>query len=114
MEKHPDAKLLRIFIGESDKYHGCPLYEAIVFEAKKDGLAGATVTRGIMGFGANSKVHTAKLLEISTDLPLVIEIVDLEERIRAFSARVEEMFEESSSGGLITVEKAEIVRYKKG
>ena len=83
MENNPDAKLLRIFIGESDKAGNKPLYEAIVFEAKKEGLSGATVTRGIMGFGANSRVHTAKLFEISSDLPLVIEIVDAEEKIRA-------------------------------
>lgn len=114
MENNPDAKLLRIFIGENDKVGQQPLYEAIVFEAKKQGLFGATVTRGIMGFGANSKVHTAKLFEISSDLPLVIEIVDTEERIRAFTATVEHFFEQSKSGGLITIEKAEVIRYKAG
>lgn len=114
MENSPDAKLLRIFIGESDKAGSQPLYEAIVFEAKKQSLSGATVTRGIMGFGANSKVHTAKLFDISIDLPLVIEIVDTEEKIRAFTKNVEEMFEQSKSGGLITIEKAEIIRYRAG
>ncbi len=114
MENNPDAKLLRIFIGESDKIGGQPLFEAIVFEAKKQGLAGATVTRGIMGFGANSKVHTAKLFELSSDLPLIIEIVDTEEKIRAFTKLVEDLFEESKSGGLITLEKAEVIRYKAG
>src|SRR5579863_3219413 len=114
MENNPNAKLLRIFIGESDKYNGQALYEAIVYEAKKQGLAGATVTRGIMGFGANSKVHTTKLFELSSDLPLVIEIVDTEENIREFTKTVERMFEASKSGGLITLEKAEVIRYRPG
>lgn len=114
MEKNPNAKLLRIFIGESDKHGKQPLYEAIVFEAKKQGLSGATVTRGIMGFGANSKVHSTKLLELSGDLPLVIEIVDTEEKIRTFTKTVEQWFEESRSGGLITLEKAEVIRYQPG
>lgn len=114
MENNPNAKLLRIFIGESDKIGFETLYETIVFEAKKNGLSGATVTRGMMGFGANSKIHTAKLLEISSDLPIVIEIVDTEEKIRDFTKIVEKLFEESKSGGLITLEKAEIIRYKAG
>ena len=114
MENDPNAKLLRIFIGESDKIGQQPLYEAIVFAAKKQGLMGATVTRGIMGFGANSKVHTAKLFEISSGLPLVIEIVDTEEKIREFTKVVENMFEQTKSGGLITLEKAEVIRYKAG
>ncbi len=114
MENNPNAKLLRIFIGESDKAGHQPLYEAIVFEAKKQGLSGATVTRGIMGFGPNSKVHTAKLFEISSDLPLIIEIVDTEEKIREFTRVVELFFEQTGSGGLITLEKAEVIRYKAG
>jgi PII-like signaling protein len=112
MENNPNAKLLRIFIGENDKVGQQPLYEAIVFEAKKQGLSGATVTRGIMGFGANSRVHTTKLFEISSDLPLVIEIVDSEEKIRAFIKAVDHLFEQAKSGGLITLEKAEVIRYK--
>jgi uncharacterized protein len=114
MEDNPNAKLLRIFVGESDKVGQQPLYEAIVFEAKKQSLSGATVTRGVMGFGANSKIHTAKLFEISADLPLIIEIVDTEEKIRAFTKQVEQLFEQSKSGGLITIEKAEIIRYRAG
>ena len=114
MENNPNAKLLRIFIGESDKIGHATLYETIVTEAKKQGLSGATVTRGIMGFGANSKIHTSKLLELSSDLPLVIEIVDTEEKIRAFTTVVEHLFEESKSGGLITIEKAEIIKYTSG
>jgi uncharacterized protein len=114
MENNPNAKLLRIFIGESDMAGHQPLYEAIVFEAKKQSLSGATVTRGIMGFGANSKIHTTKLFEISADLPLVIEIVDTEEKIRDFAKVVEHLFEQTHSGGLITIEKAEIIRYRPG
>lgn len=114
MENNPNAKLLRIFIGESEKIGYETLYETIVFEAKKKGLSGATVTRGIMGFGANSKIHTSKLLEISSDLPIVIEIVDTDEKIKDFTKIVENLFEESKSGGLITLEKAEIIRYKAG
>ena len=114
MENNPTAKLLRIFIGESDKVGQQPLYEALVFEAKKQGLSGATVTRGTMGFGANSKVHTAKLFEISSDLPMVVEIVDTEEKIRAFTKIVEHLFEQTKSGGLVTIEKAEVIRYKAG
>ena len=114
MEDNPHAKLLRIFVGESDKLGQQPLYEAIVFEAKKQSLSVATVTRGIMGFGANSKVHTTKLFEISSDLPLVIEIVDTEEKIRQFTKNVEKLFEQTKSGGLITIEKAEVIRYRAG
>ena len=114
MENNPNAKLLRIFIGESDKLGQQPLYEAIVFEAKKQGLSGATVTRGIMGFGANSIVYSAKLFEISSDMPLVIEIVDTEENIRKFTKTVENWFEKTKSGGLMTIEKAEVIRYKAG
>jgi PII-like signaling protein len=111
MENNPNAKLLRIFIGESDKAGHVTLYETIVIEAKKKGLAGATVTRGIMGFGANSKIHTAKLLEISSDLPLVVEIVDTEEKIREFVKAVKELFEQTKSGGLITIENAEVIPF---
>lgn len=114
MEKDMNAKLLRIFIGESDKAGNRPLYEAIVYEAKKQGLAGATVLKGVMGYGANSRVHTAKLFDISVDLPMVVEIVDSEEKIRAFTLIVEQLFESTRSGGLITIEKAEVIRYKAG
>jgi PII-like signaling protein len=101
--------LLRIFIGESDKEPGCdrPLYEAIVRRAREAHLAGATVLRGPMGFGRHSRVHTAKLLELSTDLPIVIEIVDSEEKIDAFLPTVDDLVTE----GLVTVEAVRIVRY---
>jgi len=114
VENNSNAKLLRIFIGESDKAGHQPLYEAIVFEAKKQKLSGATVTRGIMGFGPNSKVHTTKLFEISVDLPLIIEIVDTEDNIREFTKTVERLFDISQSGGLVTLEKAEVIRYRPG
>lgn len=114
MKNDPNAKLLRIFLGESDKYHQQPLYETIVFEAKKQSLSGATVMRGIMGFGANSKIHTAKLFDISSDLPIIVEIVDTLEKINEFIKTVEQLFEESKSGGLITIEKAEVIRYQSG
>ena len=99
--------LLRIFIGEDDKYKGKPLYEYIVMEAKKRKMAGATVVRGIMGFGAKSHLHTAKLLRISDDLPMVIEIVDSEERINEFLPFLDEVV----SDGLITIEKVKVIRY---
>jgi len=111
MKNNSDAKLLRIFIGESDKLGNIPLYEAIVFKAKKEGLSGATVTKGIMGFGANSKINSDKLFAISNDLPLIVEVIDVENKIRDFIDTVEKMFEKSNSAGLITVEKAEIIRY---
>ena len=114
METSTDCKLLRIFIGENDRLGQQPLYETIVFEARRQGLSGATVTRGIMGFGPNSVIHTSKLFEISTDLPLVIEIVDSEEKIRDFVRIVENLFEQTGSGGLITLEKAEVIRYSPG
>lgn len=114
MTNDPNAKLLRIFLGESDKHHQQPLYETIVFEAKKQSLSGATVTRGIMGFGPNSKIHTAKLFDISSDLPVVVEIVDTLEKINDFIQTVEQLFEESKSGGLITIEKAQVIRYRSG
>ena len=111
MKNNSEAKLLRIFIGESDKIGNIPLYEAIVFKAKEKGLSGATVTKGIMGFGANSKINSDKLFAISNDLPLIVEVIDVENKIRDFIDTVEQMLEKSNSAGLITVEKAEIIRY---
>ncbi len=103
-----EAELLRIFIGESDKHGLRPLYEVIVEEARKRGFAGATVLRGIMGFGANSRLHTAKILRMSEDLPIVIEIVDTADRIDAFLPYLEKVIGE----GLITREKARIIAYR--
>lgn len=111
MKLHGEAKLLRIFIGESDKIGGIPVYEKIVLDARKNHLAGATVYKGIMGFGAKSRIHTAKILRLSEDMPLVIEIVDEHSKIENFIPVVEEIFENSKCGGLITLERAEIIKY---
>lgn len=112
METIQNAKLLRIFIGELDKIEHQPLYEAIVFKAKEKGLAGATVLKGVLSYGANSLVHSVKLWDISPDMPVIVEIVDSEEKINAFMPLVKEMFEKAGSGGLITLEKAEIIMYR--
>ena len=106
-----EAKLLRIFVGESDLINHVPVYEKIVLEARKAGLAGATVTKGISGFGASSRIHTTKLLRLSEDLPLVVEIVDSEEKIEQFIPVLNEIFDEANSGGLITMEKVKIIKY---
>jgi PII-like signaling protein len=103
-----DGKLLRIFVGEADRWHGRPLYEAIVEEARKRGLAGATAWKGAMGFGAHSRLHTAKILRLSVDLPVIIEIVDASEKIDAFLPDLDTMVTE----GLVTVERAEIILYR--
>lgn len=103
-----NGKLLRIFIGERDRWHGHPLYEAIVLEARKRGLAGATVIKGFMGFGAHSRIHTAKLLELSQDLPIIVEIVDAPDAIEAFMPDLELMV----GDGLITLERAEVLLYR--
>jgi len=100
--------LLRIFIGESDKHERVPLYEWIVKEAKKAGLSGATVIRGIEGFGAQSRIHSAKILDLSVDLPIIIEIVDDLEKIEAFLPTIDEVVQE----GLATVEKVHIRFYR--
>ena len=110
MTESTDGQLLRIFIGESDRHDGLPLYEWLVREASRQGMAGATVLRGIEGFGASSRVHTAKILRLSTDLPIIIEIVDREAKIEAFLASIDD----AVSGGLATVEKAHIRFYRPG
>ncbi len=103
-----EGKLLRVFVGEADRWHGLPLYEAIVEAARKRGLAGATVWKGAMGFGAHSRLHTAKILRLSEDLPVVIEIVDAPERIDAFLPELDTMVRE----GLVTVERAQVILYR--
>ena len=107
MQIPKDAVLLRVFIGESDRHQHRPLYEAIVLKAREMHLAGATVLRGPMGFGHSSRLHTAKILRLSEDLPLVIEIVDAEEKIEAFLPVIDAMM----SHGLITLEKVKVCRY---
>src|SRR5213594_5224552 len=105
MEVPRDSMLLRIFIGESDRYEHHPLYEAIVLKARELHLAGATVLRGPMGFGKSSRLHTAKILRLSMDLPLLIEIVDSKEKIESFLPVLDEMMQ----GGLITMQRVEVV-----
>jgi PII-like signaling protein len=103
-----DAQLLRVFIGEQDKFDGKPLYEALVLEARRLGLAGATVYRGVLGYGANSVVHTDKILRLSQSLPVVVEIVDTPEKIEAFLPLLDEMMQE----GMATLEKARVITYR--
>ncbi len=103
-----DGKLLRIFIGENDKHEGHQLYEWIVRKARERGLAGATVLRGLEGFGAHSRLHTAKILRLSSDLPIVVEIVDTEEKIESFLPLIEDAVGE----GLATVERVEVRFYR--
>lgn len=103
-----EGKLLRIFIGEDDRWHGRPLYEAIIEEARRRGLAGATAWKGFTGFGANSRLHTTKILRLSEDLPIVVEVVDSPEKVAAFLPVLDEMVTE----GLVTVERAEVILYR--
>jgi PII-like signaling protein len=103
-----EAELLRIFVGERDKYGRKPLVEAIVEAARRDGLAGATVLRGTLGFGAHSRVHTSKVLRLSEDLPMVVEIVDTPEKIAGFLPKLDEMMDE----GLVTLEKIRVITYR--
>ncbi len=105
-----DAVLLRIFVGESDRYEHRPLYEAIVLKARESQMAGATVFRGPMGFGKSSHLHTAKILRLSMDLPMVIEIVDTEAKVNAFLPLLDKMM----GGGLVTMEKVKVIQYRQG
>ena len=108
MESPKKETLLRIFIGEKDKVEHLPLYEVLVEKARALGLAGATVLRGPLGYGASSQMHTAKILRLSADLPLVIEIVDQREKIEAFLPVLEQLME----GGLVTLESVEVLRFQ--
>lgn len=108
MKLPEDAELLRVFIGESDRYDGKPLYEAIVEEARRRGLAGATVLRGVSGFGVHSRLHTSKVLRLSEDLPMVVEIVDRKDRIEAFLPVLDTMVKE----GMITLEDIRVIAYR--
>ena len=108
MKLPSEGFLLRVFIGESDKIDGKPLSEAIVQAARKRGMAGATVLRGILGFGASSRIHSSKVLRLSEDLPVVIEIVDAEFKIDAFLPELDEMIGE----GLVTLEKVRVIAYR--
>ena len=108
MKLPSEAYLLRIFVGESDRSDGKPLHEVIVNEARARGLAGATVIRGFMGFGASSRIHTSKVLRLSDDLPVVIEIVDAEDRIEAFLPALDDLIDE----GLVTLERVRVIVYR--
>jgi PII-like signaling protein len=103
-----EGKLLRIFIGESDTWHGRPLYEAIVARVREEGLAGATVLRGIEGFGAPSRIHSSRILRLSEDLPIVVEIVDTAENVD----RVLPLLDEMVSEGMVTLERVEVIAYR--
>jgi len=103
-----DGYLLRIFVGESDKWHGQPVYEAIVLKARELHMAGATVLRGAMGFGVHNRLHTLKVLRLSEELPVVIEIVDAEEKIKALLPYIDEIVQE----GLVTLEKVQMIQYR--
>lgn len=107
MQPEQDATLLRLFIGERDRHGHKPLYEAIVLKAREQGLAGATLLRGSLGYGASTVMHTAKLLEISDDLPMVVEIIDSEEKIQGFLPVLDELM----SSGLVTLEKVRVLQY---
>jgi hypothetical protein len=108
MKISEEGQLLRIFIGESDRWQGKPLYEAIVLKAREMGIAGATMLRGLMGFGAASRIHTAKILRLSEDMPIVIEIVDSADKIDALLPIIDEMVEE----GMVTLEKVRVIQYR--
>jgi hypothetical protein len=110
MKLPSEAQLLRIFIGENDKHGHRPLYEVIVEEARKRGMAGATVLHGTTGFGAHSRIHTARILQLSEDLPIVIELVDKPERIEAFLPYLDEMVQE----GMVTLETVRVIAYRHG
>jgi len=105
-----EGQLLRIFVGESDRWKGRPLFEAIVKEARHQGLAGATVFRGFEGFGARSRIHTSRILRLTEDLPILVEIVDAEDKIQGFLPVLDDMVQE----GLVTIEKATVIFYRAG
>jgi PII-like signaling protein len=115
MKLEGEGTLLRIFLGEMDRFEHRPLYEAIVLKAKEHGLAGATVLRGVEGFGAVSRVvHTAKILRLSEDLPIVVELVDTKEKISQFLSVVDGLFEIVGCGGMMTLERVDIIKYTAG
>ena len=112
MELQGQSKLLRIFVGEVAKIDHQLLYEAILLAAREKGLAGGTVLKGIMSYGASTRIHVARLIELSEDLPIVVEIVDLAEKIDSFIPVVNDLFERCGRGGLITVEKVDVLYYR--
>lgn len=108
------AQILKIYLGEADKYNGKPLYEALVLEAREAGMAGATAYKGIISFGASHSIHTMKIFALSTDMPITVELIDSPENIRVFAEKANEMLEKSKKGGLVTIQDLEVVNYKPG
>lgn len=111
MKINTEGKILRIFIGESDSYQGKPLYEVIVRTVKERGMSGATVLRGVEGFGANSAIRSTRLIDLSNDLPIIIEIVDEEENIQMILPLINQLIEKVNAGALLTLENIQIVKY---
>jgi len=114
MEISGKTGLLKIYVGEADKISGRPLYEKIVFEARKAGIAGATVFKGIMSFGASHSIHTMKIFALSEDMPVSVEIVDTKENIDEFAGKVTKLMEKSKRGGLVTYQEVDVLRYEVG
>ena len=112
MELQGQSKMLRIFLGEADRIGHKLLYEALVTAAKEKGLAGATVLKGVMSYGASTRIHRARLIELSEDLPIVVEIIDTTDKIDGFLDTVNDLFEKCGKGGLITVEKVDVLYYR--
>jgi PII-like signaling protein len=108
------ASILKIYIGEADKLNGRPLYEEIVFTARKAGLAGATVYRGILSYGASHSIHTMKIFALSSDLPVILEIIDTAENLENFLPQLNKMIDDSKKGGLITMQEIDVIRYSQG
>lgn len=114
MKLSGQGKLLRIFCGEDDRYSGKQLFEAILYHVKERGLAGATVIRGIEGFGARHHIHKSTLVELSSDMPIIIEIVDTEEKIEMILPQIDEIIENAKCGAMMTVEKVDVRKYTAG
>ena len=114
MDFSENTGILKVYVGESDKVHNRPLYEEIVFDARKAGLAGATVYKGFMSFGASHSVHTMKIFALSGDMPVLIEIIDTKDKLGLFANHINELMELSKKGGLITYQDLKILRYEKG
>jgi len=114
MEISGKAGMLKVYVGESDKIHGRPLHEEIVFEARKAGLAGATTFKGIMSFGASHSIHTLKIFALSEDMPVSIEIVDTKENLDEFAETVSNLMKQSKRGGLVTYQEVDVLRYEVG
>jgi len=114
MKTSEKTGILKVYLGETDKVHGRPLFEEIVFEARKAGIAGATVTKGIMSFGASHSIHTMKIFALSGDLPVIIEIIDNVEILDEFAKKVNELMDLSRKGGLVTFQELDVIRYISG